>query len=61
MAGTRNAVAVLGCLQGICKRLLIPAVQMLFLFRQFASSLLEMMLFLMEFREPLIKGFPGFD
>ena len=60
MAGIRNAVPVLGCLKGICKRLLVLAVQMLFLFWWFTTDLLEMLHFLMDFREPLIKGFPGF-
>ena len=61
MAGIGNAVAVLADLQRFCKRLLVLTVQMLFLFWQFASSLLEMVQLLMGFREPLIKGFPGFD
>ena len=61
MAGIRNAGPGLGHLQRICNRLLVLAVQMLILVWRFASSLLEMVLFLMGFREPLIKGFPAFD
>ena len=60
MAGIGNADAVLGHLQGIWKGLLILEVLMLILFWEFASSLLETVLFLMDFREPLIKGFPAF-
>ena len=60
MPGIGNAVPVLGSLQRFCKRLLIPEVQMLFLVWGFARDLLAMVPILMEFREPLIKGFPGF-
>ena len=60
-AGIGNAGPVLADLQRFWKRLLIPEVQMEMLVWGFASSLLEMVLFLMAFREPLIKGFPVFD
>ena len=60
MAGIRNGVAVLADLQRFCKRLLVLAVLMLILFWEFASSLQEMVQLLMDFREPLIKGFPAF-
>ena len=60
-AGIRNAVPVLGSLQGICKRLLVLEVQMLILVWGFASSLLETVLFLMAIQGTLIGGFPVFD
>ena len=50
-----------GRLKGIRERLLMLEVQMLFLVWGFASSLLETVAFLMDFRESLIKGFPAFD
>ena len=52
MPGIGNTDAVLANLQGICKRLLVPEVQMLLLFWQFARDLLEMVSILREFREP---------
>ena len=62
MAGIRNAEAVLGNLEGICKRLLVLAVQMLLLFWEFARDLLEMVLFLMAQQgTPHKGGFLVFD
>ena len=60
MAGIRNAVAVLDGLQRICKRLLVLAVQMLILVWGFASSLLEMGLFLMAIQGTPYKGVSWF-
>ena len=58
--GIWNAVAVLDNLEGICKRLLVLAVQMLILVWGFASSLLETVLFLMAEQGTPHKGVSWF-
>ena len=60
MAGIRNAVPVLGCLKGICKRLLVPAVLILEMFWGFATDLLEMAHFLMASQGTPYKGVSWF-
>ena len=59
-AGIRNADPGLADLQGVCKRSLVLAVEMLLLFLEFASSLLEMVLFLMEIQGTPHKGVSWF-
>ena len=54
--GIWNADAVLGSLQGICKRLLVPEVQMLFLVWGFARVFLETVHFLMAKQGTPHKG-----
>ena len=56
MAGIRNGDAVLVDLQRFCKRLLVPAVEMLEMFWGFTMDLLETVHFLMAIQGTPHKG-----